>query len=101
MANSFPVFVGSERQRKIVVGGIESAFDELEPAGFVEGAPAPRGGPQRLNLGDLLDGPVLDERTDAVAISHGAAPLSLFGSLPPPARGAVRGGTFLRRRLES
>src|SRR5437763_2380971 len=74
-----------------VVRGTDCLFDESEPACFMQRAPGSRGGPHGVELGDLLDGFVFDERTGAEAISHGKSPARFSVA----AGGAGCEGTFI------
>jgi hypothetical protein len=89
----------SERQWEAVeyvVGGVKRPFHQLQAPSLVESAPCPCGRAARIRFGDLLDRPVFDERTCAVAISHGISPNLVLAA----GEGGYRGeGFFLRRRL--
>src|SRR6185503_15867645 len=68
--------LASEREREAVdaiVGRDQRALDQLEAAGLVESAPGTGGRADGADLRDLLFGAVFDERTGAVAISHGVS----------------------------
>jgi hypothetical protein len=62
-----------ERECVAVVGCLERELDELKTVRLVEDAPAPRSRAEGAGFLDLLNRAVFDERTGAVAISHGVS----------------------------
>ncbi len=63
----------------MVVRWAESPLDQFEPTSFVKSTPGARRGAAGGDLFDLLDRAVFDERTDALAISHGVSPHLVVG----------------------
>jgi hypothetical protein len=79
-----------------VVRGVKRSLHQVQAPSLVESAPGSCGRAPRIRFGDLLDRPVFDERTGAVAISHGISPNLVLAA----GEGGYRGeGFFLRRRL--